>query len=134
MTVRWDSRGTIAAVRRKAAQGVKDATELVEDVSVQKITSGPKTGIVYSRPGGVTHQASAAGEAPANDTGALLDSRLTEFADDGLIATFSYNTAYSRRLELGDEDFPARPYLNSSLEEHRDEVERLISSSIRGAL
>lgn len=132
MTVQWNPAAAVAAVRRKAVQGVIAATALVEDASVEKITSGPKTGRIYRR-NGVNHQASAAGEAPATDTGALLASRRAEVEENGLVGNVSYNTAYARRLELGDEDFAPRPYLNPSLEENRAEVKRLIASFIGGS-
>ena len=132
MTVKWDSAAAIAAVRRKAVQGVTAATALVEDTSVQKITSGPKTGRIYRR-NGVNHQASAPGEAPATDSNTLLPSRRTEVEENGLVGKVSYNTPYARRLELGDEVLAPRPYLIPALEENRVEVRRLIASFIGGS-
>ena len=132
MTVQWNPAAAIAAVRRKAVQGVTAATALVEDASVQKITSGPKTGRTYRR-NGVNHQASAPGEAPATDTGALLASRRTEIEENGLVGTLSYNTVYALDMERGNEKIAPRPYLQPSLEENRTEVKRLIASFIGGS-
>lgn len=106
-----------------------DATgvEMVSDVK-RAIENGPKTGTVYYRipgdkymtvragsqdgppvafiPGGgkqnlsLVHQASAAGQAPAKDTGALINSIYYEFIDQFTLSVGS-PLSYSRLLEFG---------------------------------
>ena len=131
MTVRWNPEAATRKVRNNALAGVVAATELVADASVQNIQEGPKTGRIYRRRGTV-HQASAPGESPASDTGRLLASRQTDIDNNALAGTVSYNTEYARRLELGDEEFPARPFLRKALDENESEVKATIQSFING--
>jgi phage gpG-like protein len=78
----------------------------------------PKTGNRYLGKSGRFIIASAPGEAPAIDTGALFNSIKVKYSDNGLTAevgTFG-DIPYSRRLELGGSDrrgvyIAPRPYV-----------------------
>lgn len=102
------------------------------------IASGSKSGRIYTR-GGVQHQASAPGEAPATDTGRLLGSINVETSPDGLSASIGVteltNVPYARRLEFGGMDsrgvfIAERPYIRPAWRENI----KNIRNSIREAL
>ena len=69
----------------------------------------PKHGMTYRR-GQKTHTASAPGEAPAIDTGNLVNSVREDFPADltGMVFT---NTQYGAYLEFGTHRMAARPWL-----------------------
>jgi HK97 gp10 family phage protein len=74
----------------------------------------PKSGRVYRR-GGRTHTASAPGEAPAVDTGFLINSIQSRIISDteGEIAI---NTEYGEFLEFGTSRMAARPFVEPAIE------------------
>lgn len=100
MAVQWHDQAFLAAAERGAARGAFMAAHLVHDEAVRLITSGPKTGRLYRRRG-VTHQASAPGEAPASDSGQLAQSGNVQNRPGEAAATVSFSTIYARSLELG---------------------------------
>ena len=74
--VRLDDRRLVAlpaALEKLADQICNKAAKNIETRAKIKIQSPPKTGRIY-RHGKVEHQASAPGEAPATDTGNLVNS------------------------------------------------------------
>jgi hypothetical protein len=76
-----------------------------------KMATGAKTGRIYKR-GSVLHQASAPGEAPAVDTGALLNSGFVKrqgIADFGI----GFSAEYAWILE----EYKDRPFVAPSLAE-----------------
>lgn len=77
------------------------ALEALTDVRKQ-IQRGPKTGKVYTRgkSGAIKHRASAAGEAPATDTGALVSSTYYRLGDPQTAAIGS-RLPYAFILEFG---------------------------------
>jgi hypothetical protein len=85
---------------RKTAQDIRsDITEQMQ---------GPKSGRVYARSGGKSHQASAPGEAPAVDFGALVGSVQVE-QTSMLNANVYSNMEYAPLLEFGTMHMAARP-------------------------
>jgi hypothetical protein len=106
-----------AAIRAFGAQvekGVTDAlnaTALETLTDVRKAIQGPpKTGNLYPRGkgGNKVHQASAPGEAPATDTGALVSS--TYFTKvDSFTAAIGSRLEYAFNLEFGTRKMEARP-------------------------
>ncbi len=81
----------------------------------------PKSGrISYRR--GVRHQASARGEAPANDIGRLVNSRRIEIFTDQMRARLIFSTNYAWFLEIGTAKMEPRPYARRALMETRIEV------------
>ena len=133
MTVDWDVQKTIADVRQAAAQGVALGAESVLATAIGHILNDPKSGRVYRRRG-VDHQASAPGEAPASDTGRLVQSSTTEHDVANLTSTVFFRTAYARALEYGTARIAPRPYARVSLEEKREAIEQDIQNRIKAAL
>jgi len=107
MTVRM--RREASDVVKKTALGIgRESREMMQE---------PKSGRIYYR-GGVEHQASAPGEAPAIDMGALVNSIQTEMESELTGVTFT-NMEYAEVLELGGKRLAARPFLTPAAEKMR---------------
>lgn len=132
--VKWNQPELMARVRRGAMQGVTDWIGLVEERAVQLIMNPPKSGIVY-RKRGVSHQASAPGEAPASETGRLVNSRRISLNEAQLRASLNFSTQYAIMLERGTRKMEPRPYAARSLSETFSAgiqcVERRIAENLR---
>lgn len=63
----------VKGISNEVINRMKGAGENIR-TNVIKTLSGPRSGKVYERPNGKTHQASAPGEPPASDTGLLRNS------------------------------------------------------------
>lgn len=97
----------------------------VAEARVKEVLQRPGSGKVYRR-GGVDHQASAAGEPPAEDIGNLIaatnanpDIIRTAEAVEGEIES---KTTYSEALEKGTERMAARQFLERLNTEFGDEL------------
>lgn len=81
------------------------------------IQGPPKSGRIYKH-GNISHQASAPGEAPATDTGALAANSLVK-----RIGTcdfeVQFNQEYAAPLEFGAPRVLPRPFLRPAVEAHR---------------
>lgn len=134
MTVNLDQSAIMDAMRRAAARGVLRGTELVRNEMISLIVNTPKSGRTYRRRG-VEHQASAPGEPPASDTGRLVQSIRTTYAEDGLVGTVEASTAYAAPLEYGTQRMDPRPFARPAIANKREEVvaviEREVSAAVR---
>lgn len=119
----------------KMKNGVKDgllALALMAQGEAQKsILRGPKTGRVYKRGKGF-HQASAPGEAPANDLGFLANNVKAEMTDDLVASTFSL-APYSVHLEYGTRKMAARPFLRPAVEKVKAQAQGVLNAYIKNA-
>lgn len=106
---------------------------LVESSAKRRIMRGPKTGRIYER-GGVVHQASAPGQAPANDRGLLVSSIQHWIKDAGMRVEIGSKLAYASWLEFGTKHMAARPWLFPSLEENRKKIVSLMADAIERAV
>lgn len=102
----------IAAIPREAGQIVEKHLLGVESEAKQMM-AGPKSGSVY---GG--HIASAPGEPPAIDTGALFNSITHEMETQTSGATYT-NMEYAAHLEFGTIHMAARPFFAPAAERVR---------------
>jgi phage gpG-like protein len=109
-----------AGMEDQAGQAVR-ATAFGIQGRAQASMQGPKSGRVYTRSGGV-HQASAPGEAPAVDTGNLINSLQVEVRAQTSAAVYT-NVEYAPVLEYGGAKMEARPFLTPAA---RDEWELFI--------
>lgn len=98
-----------AGMETLANQAVRSTIADIEGRAKTSMT-GPKTGLLYHRPGGKAHQASAPGEPPAVDTGNLMNSLQSEMtgATSGVVYTVA---EYAPALEMGSVRMEARPFL-----------------------
>lgn len=97
----------------------------VENTAKESIQRGVKSGRVYTK-GGITHQASAEGEAPATDTGFLVSniSHNTVRAEGTkLISQVFSGAEYSAYLEFGTRKMAERPFLQPALDENAPKIE-----------
>lgn len=86
----------------------------VEGAAKVAIMTGTKSGQVYVR-GTRSHRASAPGEAPANDTGRLVNS-IRARLEQGLTWRVGADARYAAPLELGTNRIAPRPFLAPALE------------------
>jgi len=112
---------------------VRKGAFVVQDTATNSIKSGGKSGKAYKR-GEKTHIASAAGEAPAADTGKLDGSILALKSIDGDGWLVGTALDYGKYLELGTKDIKPRPWLIPALEKNRNAIENNIKSAIKAKL
>lgn len=127
-------------------QIIKGAT-MIQASAVESIQRGPKTGVVYDKGKGISHQASAPGEAPASDTGNLARRIEIELSADKLRADIGVTnllfTPYARRLELGDKGSAKkgkafirprpfmRPAYNKNIKAIRAGIRRAVAAALK---
>ena len=95
-------------VRRIAGRGVKSLAADILREGNRLIIDGPKTGRVY---GG--HQASAPGEAPANETGELVKSgRVVDRGETGRFVrtNVEWNAEHAAYMQFGTSKIAPRPF------------------------
>lgn len=141
MAVEWNQAALTAAIRKGAMAGVVSGVQTLQNAMTKKIMSPPKSGITYKR-GGRTHQASAPGEAPANDLGNLVASIRQEFEPEHLRGFVAVTAPYAAALEYGalrtavggNWELEARPYARPSVVENTEiikvEMQRHIQEAI----
>ena len=105
---------------------------------VKRIQGGPATGTIYER-GGISHQASAAGEAPATDQGGLANGTLYRTVSQ--LAVEVYNTqVQAAALEFGHDYgggrvIEARPSMVPAVEKIKPKyikrIERALGEAFR---
>lgn len=123
-----------------AAQIIKGATQ-IQGAAVESIQRGAKTGTVYEKGKGISHQASAPGEAPASDTGNLARRIEIKLSRDKLRAEIGVHnllfTPYARALELGSKFIKKRPYMapayNKFIAAIRKGIRGAVSQGVRNA-
>lgn len=118
-------------VRRYVGEEVGDVAAELEGDVVLGIMQGPATGRIYKR-GGVSHQASAPGEAPMSDTGTLAGSVYSEKETD-LTYNVGSRLARSLYLEVGTTRMAPRPIWAPMAEKHRAEFHDRIAGAIKRA-
>lgn len=107
----------------------------VEGQAKRSILSGEKSGRVYKRRS-VTHKASAPGEAPASDTGRLVNS-INSYLDKNQKSSFVTagrgTVRYAALLEFGTRLMAARPFMFPALESSRDWIRERLAAAVRKA-
>lgn len=131
MAMKWHGDEVMAKVRAGAMAGVMRGTERVHDLATRKIMDPPKTGKKHP---GLPNQSSAPGEAPATQSGRLQQSGRTHYDVASLTGTAEWATEYALRLEVGDDEFDARPFARPSLAESVEGIEADVADEIRKAL
>ena len=98
------------------------ATRLVNNRAIESILRDPKTGAVYGK-----HQASAAGEAPASDTGFLAGSisYQVDRSSNEVVGTVKVSAPYAAPLEFGTRNIAPRPFLQPALEQNRPRIRKM---------
>ena len=119
------------AIHRGVRDTVRNHAVLIQREIVRTMTHDPKTGRIYNR-GGRIHQASAAGESPAVDTGNLVNNIRYALGNSGLsyIGRVYTNVSYARYLENGTRNMARRPAFIPSLNKYRSSFIRAITAMI----
>ena len=105
---------------------------LVRSTAQASILRGSKTGRIYEKYGPRrTHQASAAGEAPASDTGTLARSIDMDINEQELSVDVGTNVFYAKWLELGSSIAKARPFLLPALDKHKARFVAMLRAILR---
>lgn len=114
--------------------GLMASAAMVQSAAVKSIARGVKSGRIYTK-GRITHQASAPGEAPATDTGALIRGFQIEdaFINQNVVFVLN-NSDHAEPLEFGTSKIAARPFLFPALEGSRKKIMKEIRSQIERAL
>lgn len=127
----WYGDDLIRRYSAAAVVGITKGISLVEAEAVRLITDGPKTGAVYTTffftvgsgasrvtiPYGTRspHQASAPGEAPASDTGYLVNNREIVIDAVNIRAYLIFHALYALFLEYGTDRMEPRPFARPAL-------------------
>ena len=116
-------------IRRAVYAEVESSAYRVRSKAVRRVQQSAASGAVYEKYSPRrTHQASAPGEAPATDTGALAGSiAVRGRSGDWYVVS---DIRYAPMLEFGTSKMEARPFLFPSLEEVRPQFEQ----NMRGLL
>lgn len=91
-----------------AEADVLDSADKLKETMVKSIASGAKSGNTYTR-NGMSHQSSAPGQPPANDTGNLVESIKVEKKKDFSIVKIDAD--YAGYLEYGTSKMRPRPFI-----------------------
>lgn len=132
---RWGAKAK--DIERELKKALFASAQRVEKEAKEAIARGPKSGRLYKRRG-VTHRASAPGEAPASDTGRLVNS-ISSYLDTTSLTSFVAAgrgvVNYARHLEYGTADTAERPFLAPALERSkpfiRDRLAKAVNDGVR---
>lgn len=102
------------------------------NIARKSIQRGVKTGITYQKYNPRrTHRASAKGEAPATDTGALVSS-ITQEKTGEAEAIVGSTVEYSKFLEFGTQNMDERPFLKPALKKAQKNWEKRMLDKLGG--
>lgn len=120
-------------IAQELRKGMQASVLKIEAEAKRSIATGKKTGAIYKRRT-VTHQASAAGEAPANDTGRLLNSirgALEPYVSGALSAKVTVGASYGKLLEFGTRHMQPRPFLLPAAESSKKWIQDRLSRAVQ---
>lgn len=101
---------------------------------VKKQMRASKSGRTYKRgKNGRDHVASAPGEAPAVDTGRLINSSIYKRQVNPLQIVVGSNVKYSEYLEFGTRKIKPRPSWTLEVYAHIEKLEKLVEAAIKRA-
>lgn len=134
VTVEWNNLPIAEGIIRSELGKVVAKAALSIEATAKASMTEPKSGRVYRR-GKKTHQASAAGQAPAIDTGALANSIQadTTEADAKLYAEVGAGTEYAEPLEMGTARIAPRPFMTPAAEAERPKLQQAAESAVKRA-
>lgn len=132
MAVVWRGDAVRAEVRMAVMRGLVIGGNLVRSESIRLILRTQKSGRTYTRRG-ITHKASAPGEAPASDTGRLVNSIKVIDDEPNLVVYVNVSAEYGDDLEFGTENMEPRPYLRPALLEKEKAIVRRVTLEVKRA-
>jgi len=122
------------AAERAIGKGLYAIALTAQADAQQLILKGPKTGVIYNLSNPKRrHQASAPGEAPANDLGFLVGSiRVTPVESNSV--NLVAGAAYAVHLEYGTRNMAARPFLRPAAERAKEKGPGIIGAYVNAEL
>lgn len=117
----------IKEIKGRQRKALNAGALMVQGDAVKSISRGSPSGKTYKRKG-VTHKASAPGEAPATDTGELVKSINVKNTPSGVFV--GSNIKYAGMLEFGTSNMDARPWLVPALEMNRNHIADLVKKAV----
>ncbi len=126
--------GLADEVRREVLLTMQAGMQIIANDAKRAVANPPKSGRIYSRRG-ITHQASAPGEAPATDTGALIASIRAGATLDGekIEGVIEARMPYAVWLEYGTRKMQPRPFLTPAIEGNRSRIATLLQQALATA-
>jgi HK97 gp10 family phage protein len=112
----------------KAEADFINSAEEMKDLMVDSIKTGSKSGKTYTR-NGMSHQSSAPGQPPANDTGKLIDSIKVEKRKN--TSTLKIDADYAGYLEYGTSKMRPRPFILPALMKIKKKLMTMIKRNAR---
>ncbi len=119
-------------IKKGIANGLMAIALMAQGEAQKSILKGPKTGKLYKR-GKKTHQASAPGEAPANDYGFLANKINADIDFENMVANLHSSAPYSASLEYGTRHMAARPFLRPAVDRIKPQAEGILVAYIKAA-
>ena len=117
------------SVEKQIKDKMNVAGNLVRNTAVQSILGGSKAGVTYEKYNPRrSHTASAAGQAPASDTGFLATNITFNLGEGGMVANVESRAKYSIFLEFGTQNMKARPFMFPALEENKPKIRRMFAT------
>lgn len=129
---KWHRSKLLDKVRSNVEKAVIQSIEGVREEAISLILDTQKTGRIYRRRS-IEHQASAPGEAPASDTGRLVNSIRVEYDLPNLTGRIVVGAAYGMFLEYGTQTIEPRPFLRPALARSKGVIEGNINDAVRRA-
>lgn len=128
------SDGVRQAVADEINKAVYASAQKVSTEAKKSLLDGNKSGRVYKRRS-VSHRASAPGEAPASDTGRLVNSINSYAVGNGeAISVAGRGTVkYATLLEFGTSKIAPRPFMFPALEKSRAWIAERLNQAVRKA-
>lgn len=122
---------------REIEQIVMGTAQNIRSHAIKSIARGTKSGVLYEKTSPKrTHRASAPGEAPATDTGRLVNSIKANIS--GKRAEIVADTEYAAPLEFGTRTIEPRPFMVPAVEQERPKwdarLNALVDKAARGIL
>lgn len=135
VTVTWNTAGALDAVQRGASRGVTMAANDLRNEILRRIMRDPKTGRIYKRRG-VEHQASAPGEAPASDAGALVRgiTVVVDVTAERITARVNSGAEHAPDLEFGTPTMEPRPVMRTTLAAMQAAISATVQREIQSEL
>lgn len=121
------------AAQKEAKKAIFLVSQKVEGDAKQGIQTGSRSGRVYKRGrGGRTHTASAAGQFPKTDYGALVSSITAEYAFNKLSSTVGsrLSAPHGFWLEFGTLKMKPRPWLQPTLDKNKKYIQDRFDKAI----
>lgn len=122
------------AIQEEVKPALKDGAQIVASDIERDMRGGAKTGRIYKRRGRV-YQSSAAGEAPAVLSGALVGSiKVEDIGGNRPGVRLRVTGAQAFALEFGSTRSAARPFLFPALKRNRPKVNAEIKRQVKASL